>query len=84
MDELIRYILEKIVDEASQINIERNEGGYEGIIYNIKLAKNDMGKVIGRGGTTISAINRILNLYQFKKDGPGAGRVIFKIEEQLS
>ena len=66
MKELVTYITEALVDESSQIEINEIEGNQTNIIE-LKVAKEDIGKVIGRQGRTADAIRTILNCATAKK-----------------
>jgi predicted RNA-binding protein YlqC (UPF0109 family) len=60
MKKLVAYIAEALVDETGSININEIEGNQTNIIE-LKVAKSDIGKVIGRQGRTADAIRTILN-----------------------
>jgi predicted RNA-binding protein YlqC (UPF0109 family) len=58
--ELIDYIARSLVDNVD--NIEINEiAGTQTNVIELKVAKEDIGKVIGRNGRTADAIRTILN-----------------------
>jgi predicted RNA-binding protein YlqC (UPF0109 family) len=60
MKALVTYIAEALVDETSRIDINEIQGNQTNIIE-LKVAKEDIGKVIGRQGRTADAIRTILN-----------------------
>ena len=60
MKDLVEYISKALVDEASRIEISEIEGNQTNIIE-LKEAKEDIGKVIGRQGRTADAIRTIIN-----------------------
>ena len=60
MKELIEYIATALVDDASLIEVNEVEGNQTNIIE-LRVAKSDIGKVIGRQGRTADAIRTILN-----------------------
>lgn len=60
MKELVSFIAESLVDDVSHITINEIEGNQTNIIE-LKVAKEDIGKVIGRQGRTADAIRTILN-----------------------
>jgi predicted RNA-binding protein YlqC (UPF0109 family) len=60
MKKLVAYIAEALVDDTGSININEIEGNQTNIIE-LKVAKSDIGKVIGRQGRTADAIRTILN-----------------------
>jgi len=60
MKSLVEYIAKSLVDEVDRIEITEIEGNQTNIIE-LKVAKEDIGKVIGRQGRTADAIRTILN-----------------------
>ena len=59
MREIIKKIVKAIVDSPDDVNISEIDGGRTTIIE-LKVAKDDIGKVIGKKGRTISAIRTLL------------------------
>ena len=60
MKDLVAYIARALVDEVERIEINEITGNQTNIIE-LKVAKEDIGKVIGRQGRTADAIRTILN-----------------------
>ena len=60
MKELIKSIAQAIVDYPEQVKVEEVEGRHISILE-LKVAKEDMGKVIGKKGRTAQAIRTILS-----------------------
>lgn len=60
MKELVEFIAKSLVDEVARIEINEITGNQTNIIE-LKVAKEDIGKVIGRQGRTADAIRTILN-----------------------
>ena len=60
MKELVKCIAISLVDQVSRIQIAEIQGNQTHIIE-LKVAKEDIGKVIGRQGRTADAIRTILN-----------------------
>lgn len=60
MKELVEFIAKSLVDEVGKIEISEISGSQTNIIE-LKVAKEDIGKVIGRQGRTADAIRTILN-----------------------
>ena len=60
MKSLVEYIAKALVDEVDRIEISEITGNQTNIIE-LKVAKEDIGKVIGRQGRTADAIRTILN-----------------------
>jgi len=59
MRDIIKKIVKAIVDSPDDVNISEIDGGRTTIIE-LKVAKDDIGKVIGKKGRTISAIRTLL------------------------
>ena len=60
MEELIRYIAAALVDHPDQIQIKETEQD-ETIIIELTVAKEDLGKVIGKQGRTARAMRSLLS-----------------------
>ena len=60
MKELISYIAQALVDHPEQVNVSEVEGDQKNVLE-LKVAKEDIGKVIGKQGRTARAMRTILN-----------------------
>jgi len=66
MKELLQYIVSKIVDEPDKIVI--NESARNGaILYELSVASDDMGRVIGKNGKTAKAIRDVVKIIAIKE-----------------
>ena len=59
MKALIKYIAEALVDNPSQVEVTEVEGERTSVLE-LKVAKEDLGKIIGKQGRTARAIRTIL------------------------
>ena len=59
MKNLIKNIAQAIVDNPEQVKVEEVEGRHTSVLE-LRVAKEDMGKVIGKQGRTAHAIRTIL------------------------
>ena len=59
MKELLELLTRSIVDEPDEVEISEVEGE-KAIVYEIKVAESDIGKVIGKHGRIINAIRTII------------------------
>ncbi len=57
---LVEYLAKALVDLPNQVNVKGIEGEQTTVIE-LKVAKEDLGKVIGKQGRTARAIRTILN-----------------------
>ena len=60
MKELIEFVVKALVDDPSAIDIQEVAGD-KVTIYELRAAKSDIGKVIGKRGRTASAIRTLMN-----------------------
>ncbi len=60
MKELIKYIAQALVDDPKQVNVEEIQGSHSSVLE-LKVAKEDLGKVIGKMGKTAQAMRLILS-----------------------
>ncbi|CAG7587407.1 KH domain-containing protein [Peptoniphilus senegalensis] len=67
MVELIEYIAKSLVDDPSSVDVTMTEND-DSIDITLKVASNDMGKVIGKQGRIAKAIRAILKAVSLKKD----------------
>ena len=59
MKELIEHIVHAMVDKPEQVKIDEIVGGNT-TVYELRVAKSDIGKVIGKRGSHANAIRTIL------------------------
>ncbi len=59
MKDLIAYIAKALVDKPEEVVVTEIEGAQTSVIE-LKVAKNDLGKVIGKQGRTARAMRTIL------------------------
>ncbi len=59
MKTLIEYIAKSLVDKPEEVEVKELEGEQTSVLE-IKVAKEDLGKVIGRQGRTARAMRTIL------------------------
>ena len=60
MKDLITKIVQALVDQAEQVSVNEIEGGHTTMLE-VRVAKTDMGKVIGKQGRTAQAIRTLLS-----------------------
>ncbi len=59
MKELIEYIAKVLVDNPDEVSVNELEGSQTSVIE-LRVAKEDLGKVIGKQGRTARAMRTIL------------------------
>jgi predicted RNA-binding protein YlqC (UPF0109 family) len=60
MKDLIKYIAEALVDYPEQVEVTEVVGNQTSVLE-LKVAKEDLGKIIGKQGRTARAVRTILS-----------------------
>lgn len=76
MKELISQIAQALVDHPEQVTVAEVEGG-QTLILELRVAKEDMGKIIGKHGRTAQAIRTLLSA----ASGKAKKRIVLEILE---
>ena len=61
MRELIDYIASSLVDDPSQVEINQDSRGSY-VRLKLRVAKEDMGRIIGKGGRVANAMRTLLRV----------------------
>ncbi|HOY84131.1 MAG TPA: KH domain-containing protein [Candidatus Syntrophosphaera sp.] len=66
MKELIEFMVKALVDDPSEVNITEIQDD-KITLYELRVSKTDIGKVIGKRGRTAGAIRTIINAVSTKQ-----------------
>ena len=69
MVELVEYIAKSLVDHPEQVEV-REIQGETGLILELRVAPEDMGKVIGKQGRIAKAIRAVVKAASLKQGPP--------------
>lgn len=67
MKELLQYILNGLVSKPDEVHIEETNKGNQ-IDFKVKVASDDIGAVIGRGGRVANAIRTVVRIAAKKEN----------------
>ena len=70
MKGLVEFLVQELVDEPDAVTVEESFDD-RGPRYRVRVAPDDMGKVIGRGGRTAKAIRTVVRAAA-QRQGHGA------------
>ena len=59
MKEILETIIKSLVENENEVTITEKEDG-KGILYEVKVASSDMGKVIGKQGKVAKSIRTVM------------------------
>ncbi|MGH2583121.1 MAG: KH domain-containing protein [Anaerolineales bacterium] len=62
MKQLIEYIARSLVDNPTKVSVKERGQGEDGSEISLQVAKEDMGRVIGRNGRVANAIRILLQV----------------------
>ena len=62
VERVVRYLVEQIVDDPSQVSVEVLPDGPDAVVAEVRAAKPDMGRVIGRRGRVAKAIRTVASI----------------------
>lgn len=74
--EFLEYLVKSLVDVPDKVEVDRKVDEM-GVLLTLKVAPEDMGKIIGRSGNTAKAIRSLLRIVGIKHNA----RVNLKVEE---
>ena len=60
MKDLIEFLARALVDNPDQVSVESYEEDDGTVVYEVRVAEDDVGKVIGRSGRTVNALRAVL------------------------
>ncbi len=60
MNDLIEYLARALVDDPDAVKVDSYEDEDGTLVYELHVADDDVGKVIGRGGRTVNALRTVV------------------------
>ena len=69
MEELVRFIARSLVDHPDAVEVKTVEGA-ESIILELRVAPEDMGKVIGKQGRIAKAVRSVIKAATARSEKP--------------
>ena len=68
MKDLVEYVARALVDHPDAVSVDSYEEDDETLVYELSVAEDDVGKVIGRGGRTVNALRCVLRACAAKQE----------------
>ncbi len=65
--DFIEFIVKAIVDKSDEVEVSQSVDDL-GVLITLKVAKDDMGKIIGRNGQTAKSLRVLLRMMGAKND----------------
>jgi predicted RNA-binding protein YlqC (UPF0109 family) len=67
--ELVEYVARSLVDDPDAVHVEETRDR-DGIVLELHVAEDDMGKVIGRNGSVAKALRTLLKVTGAREGEP--------------
>ncbi|HEY0323214.1 MAG TPA: KH domain-containing protein [Pyrinomonadaceae bacterium] len=77
MRETVEMIVKALVDDEAGVDVREIERGGQTVMIEVRVAQDDMGKIIGRQGRTVRALRSLLHAASMK----GKQRYVLEIVE---
>lgn len=68
MEDLLEFLARTLVDHPDDVSVEGFDEDDGTIVLEIRVADDDVGKVIGRGGRTISSLRTVMRAVASRQD----------------
>jgi uncharacterized protein len=68
-DDLLAYLVRSLVDEPSEVSVQSFDEEDGTTVLELRVADDDLGKVIGRRGRTVNALRVVMRAYATKRGG---------------
>lgn len=75
--QLLLVIARSLVDKPKEVEVVASSGNYQTVLFSMRCSKEDLGKLIGRGGKTAFSMRQILAAVAAKH----SRRAVLDIEE---
>jgi predicted RNA-binding protein YlqC (UPF0109 family) len=75
--DLVEFLVRSLVDDPDAVRVEELDGD-DGVVLEVHVADDDLGRVIGRDGRVANAIRTLAKAAATAQDG---GRVMVEIVE---
>ncbi len=60
MKQLVEFMARSLVDTPNDVHVSIHDGDHGGMVIELRVAENDLGKVIGKKGRTAKAMRTII------------------------
>ena len=68
MEALLEFLARALVDKPDEVSVEGFEEDDGTVVLEISVADDDYGKIIGRGGRTVSSLRTVMRAVASRQD----------------
>ncbi len=67
MKDLLEYVVKSLVNNPDSVQIDESENDGE-VVFEVRVAPEDMGRIIGKGGRIAKAVRSLMKAASFKEN----------------
>ena len=67
MKDLLEYVVKSLVSNPDSVQIDESENDGE-VVFEVRVAPEDMGRIIGKGGRIAKAVRSLMKAASFKEN----------------
>ena len=67
MKDLLEYVVKSLVNNPDSVRIDESENDGE-VVFEVRVAPEDMGRIIGKGGRIAKAVRSLMKAASFKEN----------------
>lgn len=67
MKDLLEYVVKSLVNNPDKVQIDESENDGE-VVFEVRVAPEDMGRIIGKGGRIAKAVRSLMKAASFKEN----------------
>jgi predicted RNA-binding protein YlqC (UPF0109 family) len=82
MHDFVEYLIKKLVDKPDSVQLTHEEKENNKVVFQLKVAQEDVGKVIGKKGRTANAIRTLLSAVAAREGKRAILEIIDKEKEK--
>jgi predicted RNA-binding protein YlqC (UPF0109 family) len=68
VEDLLEFLVRSLVDEPDDVKVEGFDEDDGTIVLEVHVAEDDVGKIIGRGGRTVSSLRTVMRAVGSRQD----------------
>ena len=68
MEDLLEFLVRSLVDNPDEVKVEGFDEDDGTIVLEVQVAEDDVGKIIGRGGRTVSSLRTVMRAVASRRD----------------
>jgi predicted RNA-binding protein YlqC (UPF0109 family) len=68
VEDLLEFLARSLVDSPDDVSVEGFEEDDGTIVLEVHVAEDDVGKIIGRGGRTVSSLRTVMRAVASRQD----------------